>query len=134
MVSYWILRRATSPANIEKAWWFKPRKEKLSQFKHNRLTPETCSAYTQLLHKIMMDQACELSSQLQNVEKREIKHYTINPTSLSSSAEETSMVRDRPTDHLLRHRNEKGPDETCPRIGVIFTHNIQGLSRKDRKL
>ena len=53
---------------------------------------------------------------------------------MSSSVEEISVVRDGPTNHSLRHLNKKYPDETCPRTGVIFTQNIQGLSRKDMKL
>ena len=82
----------------------------------------------------MMDQARELSSQLQNSEKREIKHHMIKPIFLSSSVEENSLVRYGPTNHSLFHRNEKGTNETFPRTCIIFTKNIQGLSGKDRKL
>ena len=134
MLLYRILRRATPPANLEKALWLKPRKGKRSQVKRKRITPETFSAYTPLLREIMMYQARELSSQLQNAEKREIENHTIKPTFLSSSSEETILVRDGPTNHSFRHCNKKGPDKTCPRTGVIFTQNIQGLSGKDRKL
>ena len=134
MVRYWILHRATPPANLEKSLWLKPRKGNISQVKRNRLTLKTCSAYTPLLREIMMDQARELSSQLRNAEKREIENHTIKPTFLSSSVEEISVVRDGPTNHSFRHCNKKVPNETCPRTGVIFTHNIQGLSGKGRKL
>ena len=44
------------------------------------------------------------------------------------------MVIYGPTNHSFCHRNEKFPDETCPRIGVIFTQNTKGLSGKDSKL
>ena len=75
-----------------------------------------------------------MSSQLQNVEKREIKKHTIKTTFLSSSVEKTRVVRDRPTNYSQHHRNEKYPNETFPREGVIFTHNTQGLSGKGRNL
>ena len=82
MVRYWILHRSTPPTNLEKASWLKPRKGNLSQVKQNRLMTATYSAYIPLLRKIMMDQAREFSSQLQNAEKREIEHHTIKPTFL----------------------------------------------------
>ena len=81
-----------------------------------------------------MYQARELSSQLQNAEKREIENHMIKPTFLSSSVEDTSVVRYGTTNHSLRHRSKKVTDETCPRTSVIFTQNIQGLPWKDRKL
>ena len=130
MFCYWILRRETPPTNPKKESWLKPRKGNLSQVNRKILMPETCSAYVPWLREIMMDQAREFSSQLQKAEKREIEHHRINPTFLSSSVEETRVGRYGPTNHSLRHRNEKGPNETCPRTGVIFTHNIQGLSGK----
>ena len=39
-----------------------------------------------------------------------------------------------PTSHFLRKNRKKGPDETWPCRGVIYTHNVNGMSVKDKKL
>ena len=41
---------------------------------------------------------------------------------------------DWPNNHLLRLHNKKGSNETSPCRGVIFTQNIEGLSRKDSRM
>ena len=30
--------------------------------------------------------------------------------------------------------SEKGPNETCPKNGIIYTQNLQGLTGKDNRL
>ena len=35
---------------------------------------------------------------------------------------------------MLFKNNKTGPDETCPKQGIIYTQNVQGLSGKDKRL
>ena len=81
------------------------------------------------LLKIMREQAREKSRKLRNADDQET-----GETLSSTSIEETCVNRVGTTNHSLSQHNEKGPDETCPSRGVIFTQNILGFSGKDKGL
>ena len=38
------------------------------------------------------------------------------------------------TNILLFMNNKPGPDETCPKQGISYAKNVQGLSGKDKRL
>ena len=88
-----------TPPHFETSSWFNPRKGKLKQVKLIRLAPATRSAYNPSLRKIMLDQACEKSSQLQNADKREIGNHPNKPIFLLTSVEEIRVVRYGPTNY-----------------------------------
>ena len=44
------------------------------------------------------------------------------------------MSRDEPTPHFSCKNDKVGPNETCPIRGVVCNQNINGFSRKDKKL
>ena len=43
-------------------------------------------------------------------------------------------IRTGTINRLLFKNNKTVPDETCPKQGIIYTQNLQGLSGKDKRL
>ena len=44
------------------------------------------------------------------------------------------MIKYGPINWLLFKNNKSGPNETCPKQGIIYLKNVQGLSGKDKRL
>ena len=44
------------------------------------------------------------------------------------------MIKDGPINRLLFKNNKSGPDETCPKQGIVYSQNVQGLPGKDKSL
>ena len=51
---------------------------------------------------------------------------------IDSSRKRLDTIRTGPINLLLFKNNKTGPDETCPKQGIIYTKNVQGLSGKDK--
>ena len=63
--------------------------------------------------------------------------YKLNELFLSpvdSSRKRLYTIRTGPINRLLFKNNKTGPDETCPKQGIIYTQNVQVLSGKDKRL
>ena len=43
-------------------------------------------------------------------------------------------IKDGTINRFLFKDRKSGPDETCPKQGIIYLQNVQGLSGKDKKL
>ena len=43
-------------------------------------------------------------------------------------------IKDGPINRFLFQNKKPGPNETCPKQGIIYSQNVQCLSGKDRKL
>ena len=69
--------------------------------------------------------------------ERALEYKLNEPLFLSpveSSRKRLVMIRTGPINRLLFKNNKTGPDETCPKQGIIYTQNVQGLSGKDKRL
>ena len=69
--------------------------------------------------------------------ERALEYKLNEPLFLSpvySSRKRLDTIRTGPINWLLFKNNKTGPDETCPKKGIIYTQNVQGLSGKDKRL
>ena len=53
---------------------------------------------------------------------------------IDSSRKRLETIITGPINRLLFKNNKIGPDETCPKQGIIYTQNVQGLSGKYKRL
>ena len=53
---------------------------------------------------------------------------------VDSSTKILDTIRTGPINRLLFKNNKTGPDENCPKQGIIYMQNVQGLSGKDKRL
>ena len=43
-------------------------------------------------------------------------------------------IKDGPINRLLFKNNKSGPNKTCPKQGIIYSKNVQGLPGKNKRL
>ena len=53
---------------------------------------------------------------------------------LDPSTNRLDTIKDGLINWLLFKNNKLGPDETCPKQGIIYSQNVQGLSGEDKRL
>ena len=82
----------------------------------------------------MKEQARRKSSEVVKVMEVESTNQTNNTLLPMDNFKDTCVSRYGPTPHLLRKNSKKGPDETCPCRGVIYTQNVNRLSGKEKQL
>ena len=131
MVRYWILRRESPPTKFETASWFWPRKGKIKQVKFAILNQAARSVRKPSIRKIMASAMSKRYCTLQGVGERESGYKPDNPLlSTTHDTKKTGTVSSGKTRRSLFPRSDKSSNETCPKAGIIYTQNVQGLSGK----
>ena len=135
MVRYWILRRESPPAKFETEYWFRPRRGNLKQVKLTILAQAECIVRKPSIRKIMANTMSKRSCTLQGVGERESGNEP-DKTLLSTThnTKKTGTMSSGHTCRSLFPSSDKSPNETCPKAGIIYTQNVQGLSGKDKRL
>ena len=135
MVRYWIMRIESPPAKFETASWFRPRKGKLKQVKLIILVQAARSVRKPSICKIMANAMIERSCKLQGVGERESGNEPDKPLlSTTHDTEMTGTMSSGQTRRSLFPSSDKSLNKTCPKAGIIYTQNMQGLSGKDKRL
>ena len=135
MVRYRILCRESPPAKFETASWFRPRKGNLKQVKLTILAQAARSVRKPSICKIMANTMIERSCTLQGVGERESGNEPGKPLlSTTHVTDNTGTMSSGQTRQSLFPSSDKIPNETCPKAGIIYTQNVQGLSGKDKRL
>ena len=50
------------------------------------------------------------------------------------STKKLDTIKDGPINRLLFKNNKSGPNKTCPKQGIIYSKNVQGLPGKNKRL
>ena len=134
MLRYWILHRIPPSAKVETSSLWRTRKGEINQVKCITLAQATRSAQTPSTCKIMVDATRKRSCTLLGIGNIESFYRIDMPLLPINNTKETGTMSTGPTRRSLFPYSEKGPSETCPNNGIIYTQNVQGLTIKDKTL
>ena len=132
---YPMLKTLHANSNMES--WSRPRRRKNIKVDCDTIHKEKSSASSQSIRKIV---ACKMNTKnCQAYDKVERSlEYKLNELILlfpvDSSRKRLDTIRTGLINRLLFKNNKTGPNETCPKQGIIYTQNVQGLSGKDKRL
>ena len=74
------------------------------------------------------------SCTLKGVGKRESGYQLDTPLLPINNTKKAGTTSTGTTYQSLFPNSEKGTNETCPKRGIIYTQNVQGLTGKDKRL
>ena len=71
----------------------------------------------------------EVERALENKLNEQLFLFPVDP-----STKILDTIKAGPINRFLFKNNKSGPNETCPKQGIIYTQNLKVLSGKDKKL
>ena len=86
------------------------------------------------IQQIMDEARSEESSSLRGFEEEESRQQPDTSIIPSNKDMKTSTTRPGLPRNLLSTDSKRNPNETCPKIGIVYTQNVQGLTGKDKGL
>ena len=133
IVHYLILK--PPPTNSKMVYFSRPRRGQIKQVNCAKIDKEKRSASRPSICKIMASETsnknCQSHDEVESAYDNQ-RNEPLLPVYPPKIRLET--IKDGTINQLLFNNNKSGPDETCPKQGIIYLQNVQGLSGKDKRL